>query len=313
MDRELLRRVAEEVRDAYLWHAPPDILSDMRGVSLDAIIDRVLADAPEGVSLNVHEEDGDAALVAELRRLASEQGEQGTCDCDGAGDCDACWTRKGVRMLDLAEEALRLRAENEKLREEREEDQGVIRVWRGRTARAEAEVLLESLPEPAEHVTCAFCEGAAPRCFVICDGCIEKGRVAMQPTEHEQAAQDAVATKDLFLGEDATAAHARAVKELSAAGLDADGVGREMRAFAWNTAIAAARAKGLAEGARVERERWMQAVVALVGYETASAVRDEVARAQEVTSIDEQVRDAIGETQDELIAPSTVDASTTKV
>lgn len=135
----------------------------------------------------------------------------------------------------------------------------------------------------------------------------------MQPTEHEQAAQDAVATKDLFLGEDATAAHARAVKELSAAGLDADGVGREMRAFAWNTAIAAARAKGLAEGARVERERWMQAVVALVGYETASAVRDEVARAQEVTSIDEQVRDAIGETQDELIAPSTVDASTTKV
>lgn len=48
-----------------------------------------------------------------------------------------------------------------------------------------------SRPEPAEHVTCAFCEGAAPRCFVICDGCIEKGRVAMQPAEHEQAAQDA--------------------------------------------------------------------------------------------------------------------------
>lgn len=51
----------------------------------------------------------DAALVAELRRLASEQGEHGTCDCDGAGDCNACWTMKGVRLLDLAEEALRLR------------------------------------------------------------------------------------------------------------------------------------------------------------------------------------------------------------
>lgn len=46
--------------------------------------------------------------------------------------------------------------------------------------------------KPAEHVTCAFCEGAAPRCFVICDGCIEKGRVAMQPTEHEQAAHDSL-------------------------------------------------------------------------------------------------------------------------
>lgn len=41
---------------------------------------------------------------------------------------------------------------------------------------------------------------------------------------------------------------------------------------------AAAHARGVAE----ERERWMQAVVSLVGYETASAVRDEVVRAQEV-------------------------------
>ena len=42
---------------------------------------------------------------------------------------------------------------------------------------------------------------------------------------------------------------------------------------------AAAHARGVAE----ERERWMQAVTSLVGYETASAVRDDVDRvAQEV-------------------------------
>lgn len=55
-------------------------------------------------------ESDDAALVAELRRLASEQGEPGPCDCAGAGDCDACWARRGTRLLDLAEEAIRLRA-----------------------------------------------------------------------------------------------------------------------------------------------------------------------------------------------------------
>lgn len=33
----------------------------------------------------------------------------------------------------------------------------------------------------SEPVSCAFCEEPAPRCFVICDACVEKGRVNVPP------------------------------------------------------------------------------------------------------------------------------------
>ena len=69
-DRELLKRVAEVVREAYLWHAPPDVLPDMRGVSLDAIIDCVVGEAEAQQSGAVPVYDGKTISQYEAKATA---------------------------------------------------------------------------------------------------------------------------------------------------------------------------------------------------------------------------------------------------
>lgn len=73
-DRELLKRVAEAVREAYLWHAPPDVLPDMRGVSLDAIIDRVVGEAEAQQPEAEHECTDDACWECKIWHAAHARG-----------------------------------------------------------------------------------------------------------------------------------------------------------------------------------------------------------------------------------------------
>lgn len=73
------------------------------------------------------------------------------------------WHVAGVTLQTAAELLREQHAEIKRLRAEREEDQGVIAVWRGRTQRAEAEIerLREALRSIAGNGCCDRCQEAA--------------------------------------------------------------------------------------------------------------------------------------------------------
>ena len=86
--------------------------------------------------------------------------------------------RAAVRVLQEHHEEI------ERLRAEREEDQGVIAVWRGRTQRAEAEIerLREALRSIAGNGCCDRCQEAA----LVARSALKKGERLPTPPEECQ-------------------------------------------------------------------------------------------------------------------------------